>query len=247
MTGQLPANYASLAERAAFVTGGAAGIGAAIVRALAAQGARVSFVDVEEAAGARLAAETGASFAPCDVRDVNRLAALVGAVEGLRVLVNNAANDQRHDAADLTPDLWRDRMAVNLDHAFFASQAARPVMAAAGGGAIVNFGSLGWQTGAPRMIAYGTAKAAIQGLTRGLAREFGPDRIRVNCVLPGWVMTERQKALWVDAAGERLMDERQCLPGRVQPEDVADMALFLASDQARMCTGQLYVVDAGFW
>jgi len=120
-------------------------------------------------------------------------------------------------------------------------------MAAAGGGAIVNFGSLGWQTGARQMAAYGTAKAAIQGLTKGLAREFGHDKIRVNCILPGWVMTERQKSLWLDAAGERLMDERQCLLDRVQPEDVADMVLFLVSDQARMCTGQFYVVDAGFW
>lgn len=247
MTGPYPAIYPSLVGRVAFVTGGAAGIGASIVRALAAQGAHVHFVDVDEAGGSALAKATGATFVPCDVRDVSRLLAILTAVEGITILVNNAANDQRHDVAAVTPELWRDRMAVNLDHVFFASQAVRPSMTAAGGGTIINFGSLGWQTGATRMSAYGTAKAAIQGLTKGLAREFGPDSIRVNCILPGWVMTERQKSHWVDAAGERLMDERQCLPGRVQPEDVADMALFLASDHARMCTGQQYVVDAGFW
>ena len=247
MTAPLTATYPSLIGRVAFVTGGASGIGAAIVRALAAQGSRVHFVDVDEAGGRTLADETGATFEPCDVRDLPRLLTVIGAIDGITVLVNNAANDQRDDTATVTPELWRDRMAVNLEHVFFASQAVRTSMAAAEGGAIVNFGSLGWQTGAARMVAYGTAKAAIQGLTKGLAREFGPDNIRVNCILPGWVMTERQKLLWVDANGERIMDERQCLPGRVQPEDVADMTLFLASDQARMCTGQHYVVDAGFW
>ena len=151
--------------------------------------------------------------------------------------VSNAANDQRDDTVAVTPRLWRDRIAVNLEHVFFASQAVHASMVAAGGGAIVNFGSLGWQTGALRMVAYRTTKAAILGLTKGLARELGPDNIRVNCILPGWVMTERQKLLWVDANGERIMDERECLPGRVQPEDLADMILFLASDQARMYTG----------
>jgi D-xylose 1-dehydrogenase len=239
--------YPSLASRAAFVSGGASGIGAAIVRTLAAQRMHVTFVDIDVTAGERIASETGAVFASCDVLDIDRLTALVGAVEDLRLLVNNAANDQREDTAALTPDRWRESMAVNLDHAFFASRAARPAMARAGGGSIINFGSLGWQTGAPRMVAYGTAKAAVQGLTKGLAREFGGDQIRVNSVLPGWVMTERQKTLWLDAAGERLMDERQCLPGRIQAEDVADMVVFLASDQARMCTGQSFIVDAGFW
>ena len=249
------AAYPSLRDRTVFVTGGAAGIGAAMVRAFAGQGARVAFVDIDEAAGAALAGELGDApggvrFDACDVRDVEALGHVierVGAELGpVTVLVNNAAHDERHAVDDVTPAYWRDRLAVNLDHAFFASQAVRGGMRAAGGGAIVNFGSTNWLVGGSGMIAYQSAKAAMHGLTKGLARELGPDRIRVNCILPGWVMTERQKALWLDEAGERLMDERQSLPGRVQPEDVADAALFLASEQARMVSGQFFVVDGGW-
>jgi D-xylose 1-dehydrogenase len=241
------ARYSSLAGRTVVITGGAAGIGAAMVQAFAAQGALVHSLDLDADTGAATATAAGASFHQCDITDIEKLQTILRDLGQVDVLINNAGNDQRHAMDDITPALWRDRMAVNLDHAFFASQAVRSGMAAAGGGAIINFGSLGWQTGAVRMVAYGTAKAAMHGLTKGLARELGADHIRVNCILPGWVMTARQKALWVDAAGERMMDERQCLPGRVQSEDVANMAVFLSSDQARMCTGQLYVVDAGFW
>jgi len=241
--------YRDLMGRTVFITGGAAGIGRAMVERFAAQGARVAFVDIDEVGGADIAAKTGATFTACDVSDVNALQSIianVGETQGvITVLVNNAAQDQRHDLDKVTPEYWRDRQAVNLDHAFFAAQAVRSQMQAAGGGSIINFGSTNWLVGGSGMIAYQTAKAAMHGLTKGLSREFGPDNIRVNCILPGWVMTERQKSLWLDKAGEKWLDERQALPGRVQPEDVAQMALFLGSFQASMCSGQFFIVDGG--
>ena len=241
-----PASYPGLQGRRVLVTGGAGGIGAATVRAFAGQGARVAFCDLDEAAGAALAEETGAAFHPCDVTDLAALEDIVVRAGPLHVLVNNAGNDQRHAVEEVTPAYWRERMAVNLDHAFFASRAAHAGMRSVGGGSIITYGSINWMVGGSGLIAYQTAKAAIHGLTKGLAREWGAERIRVNCILPGWVMTERQRALWLDEAGERLVAERQCLPDRVEPEDVADMALFLASDAARMCTGQFFVVDGGW-
>ena len=242
--------YPSLGGAAVLVTGGAAGIGAAMVRAFAGQGARVAFIDVDEERGAAVAEETDALFLRRDLRDVPALrdaVAWAGRELGpIGVLVNNAAHDERHAVAEVTPDYWRDRLAVNLDHAFFAAQAVHPGMRDAGGGAIVNFGSLNWQKGGAGLIAYQAAKAAVHGLTMGLAREWGRDGVRVNCILPGWVMTERQRALWLDEAGEREIDARQTLAGRVEPEDCAAMALFLASDQARMCTGGFFAVDGGW-
>jgi len=248
--------YPSLKDAPVFVTGGASGIGESIVRAFAAQGAKLAFVDIDTARGEALAAEIAASGAPaplfvtCDLRDIEALRAAVEQARvrhgDLAVLVNNAANDTRHALADVTPDYWDDRFAINLRPMVFAAQAAAPQMRRRGGGAIVNFGSISWKTGMGGMAAYTTAKAAVHGLTRSLARDLGPDRIRVNTVTPGWVMTERQLALWVDAAGEAEIDARQCLKDRLMPDDIAAMVLFLASADARLCTAQEFTVDGGW-
>jgi D-xylose 1-dehydrogenase len=253
---ELDARYPSLTDRVVFVTGGGSGIGESVVEHFCAQGARVSFVDIAvepaQALAARIAARGHPKprFIPCDLKDVSALRAAVadvGATDGpIRVLVNNAANDDRHRTADVTVDYWDDRMQVNLRHQFFAAQAVRPQMREAGGGSIVNLGSISWMVGDGDCIAYVTAKSAIGGLTRGLARELGPENIRVNCVVPGWVMTKRQLALWVTPEGEKQIDASQCLPGRLYPPDIARMVLFLAADDSRMCTSQNYIVDAGW-
>ena len=248
--------YPSLAGAPVFVTGGASGIGEAIVRAFAAQGAPVAFVDIDAARGEALAAELAVGetppplFIPCDLRDVAALRAAIDAAQArhgdLAALVNNAANDTRHALADLTPEYWDDRFAINLRPMVFAAQAAAAQMRRRGGGAIVNFGSISWKTGVGGMVAYTTAKAAVHGLTRSLARDLGPDGIRVNTVTPGWVMTERQLALWVDAKAEAEIDAAQCLKARLAPEDIAAMVLFLASADARLCTAQEFTVDGGW-
>jgi NAD(P)-dependent dehydrogenase (short-subunit alcohol dehydrogenase family) len=250
------ARYPSLKDRVVFVTGGGSGIGESIVEHFCAQGARVSFVDIAvepaQALVARVAArgDPKPRFIPCDLKDIPALQsaiAEIGAADGpIRVLVNNAANDDRHRTEDVTVDYWEERMQVNLRHQFFAAQAVRPQMRGAGGGSIVNLGSVSWMIGEGDCIAYVTAKSAIGGLTRGLARELGPENIRVNCVVPGWVMTERQLALWVTPEGEKQIDASQCLPGRVYPPDIARMVLFLAADDSRMCSSQNYIVDAGW-
>jgi len=250
------AHYPSLRGRSAFVTGGATGIGAAIVSALAEQGAKVAFVDVAEAAAAALAKRlTEAGHTPpwwraCDVRDIAALQAAIadaGAALGdFAVLVNNVASDDRHTIESVTPAYYDDRMAINERPAFFAIQAALPGMKRLGFGSVINFGSVGWQTKGSTYPCYAIAKSAVNGLTRGLAIELGKDRIRINTVSPGWVMTERQIALWLDAEGERALQRNQCLPDRLQPGDVARMVLFLASDDAAMCTAQEFKVDAGW-
>jgi len=246
------ARYPDLAGRSVFVSGGASGIGAAFVAAFAAQGCRVAFVDIAEDAGAALAARLPpdtARFTPCDVRDVAALrAAIAGAAAALgpiRVLINNAARDDRHDFAAVTPEYWDDNQATNLRHHFFAAQAVAPGMAAAGGGAIVNLGSVSWMRGRPRLASYTTAKAAINGLTRTLARELGGMGIRVNSIVPGAIVTDRQKALWLSPADEQAVLDQQCLKFRLSEHDVARTALFLASDEARGITGQNLIVDAG--
>ncbi|MBN8994978.1 MAG: SDR family oxidoreductase [Rhizobiales bacterium] len=251
-----PAAYPSLAGRSIFITGGASGIGASLVEHFSAQGCKVAFADLAEEAGRTLADQirarggTAPHFIPCDLRDIDRLrdaiaeAAKVNGAIG--VLCNNAGNDDRHRSEDVTAAYWDDRMAVNLRHQFFAAQAVRPQMRDAGGGSIINFGSITWMVGDPDCPAYVTAKAAVTGLTRALAREFGPERIRVNCMIPGWVMTERQMRLWLTPDGERQIAERQCLPDRVYPPDIARMALFLAADDSRMCTSQHFIVDGGW-
>lgn len=251
-----PAHYPSLVDRSVFITGGGSGIGESLVEHFARQGARVCFVDIaEEASQAlvqRLKAEGAATphFIRCDLRDIDVLRQAVAEAKDrhgpVRVLVNNAGNDDRHTTESVTVDYWDNRMQVNLRHQFFAAQAVRPQMRDAGGGSIINFGSITWLVGDPDCPAYVTAKAAIGGLTRALAREFGPERIRVNCVLPGWVMTERQMKLWLDEAGERQIADRQCLADKLYPADIARMVLFLAADDSRMCTSQNYIVDGGW-
>lgn len=248
--------FPSLKDRSVFVTGGGSGIGASVVEHFCAQGSRVTFVDLAEGPSHALVeriAEKGYQaphFIHCDLRKIDGLEAAISAAgrsQGpIRVLVNNAGNDDRHRTGDVTADYWDDRMAVNLRHQFFAVQAVRPQMREAGGGSIINFSSITWLVGDPDCPAYVTAKAAVIGLTRGLARELGPEGIRVNSVLPGWVMTERQLKLWVTPEGERQIDERQCLPGRVHPPDIARMVLFLAADDSRMCASQSYIVDGGW-
>lgn len=249
--------YPGLQGARVFVTGGGSGIGAAIVEAFATQGARVAFVDVAEAASRELAERLAASGAPapwwrrCDVRDIAALQAAISeagrALEGdFAVLVNNVASDDRHTLESVTPDYYDERMAINERPAFFAIQAVVPGMKRLGGGSIVNLGSTGWQTKGGAYPCYAVAKSSVNGLTRGLAKPLGEHRIRINTVSPGWVMTERQLKLWLDAAGEAEIARNQCLPDKLQPEDVARMVLFLASDDARMCTAQEFKVDAGW-
>jgi D-xylose 1-dehydrogenase len=250
------ATYPSLRGRAAFVSGGASGLGAEFVRQLAAQGARVAYVDVDVERGAALRDELVAggapetAFLPCDVRDVPALrAAIAEAARRLgpvRVLVNNAADDRRYGVAEFDVALWDDRMAVNVRHHFFAAQAVAPMMRAAGGGSIINLGSISAHIDLLELPAYITAKAGIEGLTHTLAREFGPWGIRVNCIIPGWIMTEKQLAQWVTPEAEASIERNQCLLHKLYPEDVARMLLWLAADDSRSCTAQRWVVDGGW-
>lgn len=249
------ARYPSLAGRPVIISGGASGIGEALVRAFADQGARVGFVDIAAADGEALAAElsdTGATvvFRRCDITDVEAYRSAIRELESRHgptlALLNNAANDTRHDWRTVTPQEFDARVAVNLRHAFFAIQAVAPGMIEAGGGAIVNFGSVGWMMASGGYPAYATSKAATHGMTRSFARDLGKHHIRVNTLVPGWVMTRRQLDLWIDDAANALIDRSQCLVGRVMPDDIARMALFLASDDAKMCSGQNFVVDGGW-
>jgi NAD(P)-dependent dehydrogenase (short-subunit alcohol dehydrogenase family) len=248
--------YPSLRDRVVFVTGGGSGIGGSIVEHFVAQQARVAFVDIDREASDTLCRTLQARygqtplFMECDVRDIDALRKAIERVSenlgDVSALVNNAARDDRHRMEEVTVEYWDERIAVNLRHQFFAAQACAEHMKRLGGGSIINFGSISWMTRTGGMPAYTTSKAAIQGLTRGLARDLGPFNIRVNTVLPGWVMTERQRTLWLTAEGEREMDQQQCLPGRLQPADLARMVLFLAADDSRMCTAQSFIVDAGW-
>jgi D-xylose 1-dehydrogenase len=250
------AKFPSLRGKAVFVTGGGSGIGAAIVESFVEQGARVAFVDIDEAASRSvcdsLRAQYGAApqFTRCDITDIAAMQSVIEKVGrdlgDIGVLVNNAANDMRHDWKDVTPGYWDERMAINLRPMFFAIQSVAPQMKRLGGGSIINFGSISWKVRMGGAAAYTTAKAAVHGLTRGMARDLGQDGIRVNTVLPGWVMTERQKKLWLDEAGEKLLDQEQCLRGRIEPIDVARLVMFLASDDARMCSAQEFTVDGGW-
>jgi NAD(P)-dependent dehydrogenase (short-subunit alcohol dehydrogenase family) len=242
--------YPGLAGRKVLVTGGATGIGAALVEGFARQGSLVAFLDIDEAAGRALAGQVETtSFIPCDLRDTSALAAAAKAAEttlgGIDILLNNAASDDRHTLDDVTTEYWDERIAANLRHQFFAAQAVVPAMRAAGGGAIVNFGSISWHLGLLNLVVYQTAKAGIEGLTRSLARELGRDNIRVTTIVPGSVQTPRQ-AKWYTPEEEDEIVAAQCLNCRIQPSDVAALALFLASDDGRMCTGHEYFVDAGW-
>ncbi len=243
--------YPDLAGRTVFVSGGGSGIGAAFVARFAGQGCRVAFIDIADAPSEALAAQLGDNvrFIHCDVRDVPALRAAVESVEqqwgAVRVLVNNAARDDRHRFEDVTPEYWDENLATNLRHHFFAAQAVAPAMAAAGGGAIINLGSVSWMRGRPSMTAYATSKAAISGMTRVLARELGGRNIRVNAIVPGAIVTERQLALWASPADEQRYLDEQCLKFRLSVDDVARTALFLASEEARAITGQNLIVDGG--
>lgn len=249
------ARYPSLQGQNVFITGGGTGIGAALVSAFAEQGARVAFVDVAAQASAELAdklAQQGASiwWKTCDVRDVAALRQSIeeaaAAFGDFSTLVNNVARDDRHTLESVTPEYWDDNLAVNQRPAFFAIQAIVPGMRRLGGGSVVNLGSTGWQTKAEGYPCYAIAKSSSNGLTRGLANSLGADRIRINTVSPGWVMTQRQIDLWLDAAGEAEIQRNQCLPDKLKPSDVARMVLFLASEDGAMCTAQEFKVDAGW-
>jgi NAD(P)-dependent dehydrogenase (short-subunit alcohol dehydrogenase family) len=245
------AQFRSLRGQGVIVTGGASGIGADIVRGFAAQGCTVGFLDRDEAAGQALAAALpSVHFQPCDVTDVPALQAAIATLTArlghVDVLVNNVANDERHAVEAVTPEFFNDRIAVNLRPHFFATQAVLGSMRERGGGAIVNLGSVSWKNKTLGLSVYATCKSAMTGFTRCMAHELGPDRIRVNCVVPGWVMTQRQLDRWVDAVGEQALDRNQCLPGRIVGADIAHMVMFLAADTARMITAQEFVVDAGW-
>jgi len=248
------ATYPSLAGKTVLVTGGGSGIGAEIVRRFAAQGSKVGFLDIKEdesrALADNLSGSAAVHFAPCDLTDIERLRQAINEVRTalgpIGALINNAAHDERHAIDDVTPDYWDNRMAVNLRHQFFAAQAVYKDMRENGGGAIVNLGSVSWMIGQGGMPGYTTAKSAVQGLTRGLARDLGPYNIRVNTLVPGWIMTERQIDLWLTPEAEADLMTRQCLKRKLYPDDIAKVALFLASDEAAACTNQTFIVDGGW-
>ena len=256
MTSTATAIYPSLKDRVVFVTGGGSGIGASIVEHFCQQGAKVGFVDINEEASTKLVADMEAAghkkphFVNCDLRDIEALRAAIGQVREalgpITILINNAAHDERHKIEDVTPEYWDDRFAVNLRHQFFAAQAVYPDMEKAGSGAIVNLGSVSWIIGQGGMPGYTTAKSAVAGLTRSLARDFGPMNIRVNCVVPGWIMTQRQMDLWLTPESEAELMERQCLKRKLVPADIARAVLFFASDDSGACTNQSYIVDGGW-
>jgi NAD(P)-dependent dehydrogenase (short-subunit alcohol dehydrogenase family) len=251
-----PATYPDLAGKTAFITGGGSGIGAAFTRAFALQGSRVAFIDIAEESSRALGDElgvVGASkplFLRCDIRDIEALRA---AVEQARrqfgdasVLINNAANDDRHSFDSVTPEYWDERISVNLRHMFFTAQAIAPQMKRAGGGSIINMGSIVWRLKGNGLPAYSACKAGVHGLTRAMATEYGPSGIRVNTISPGAVWTERQVRLWLTPEFERQVMAGQTLRTRILPEDIANMALFLASDAGAKCSAQDFVVDGGW-
>jgi NAD(P)-dependent dehydrogenase (short-subunit alcohol dehydrogenase family) len=243
--------YPSLSGKRAVVTGGGSGIGAGVVEALARQGSKVVFLDVDEAASSALVQRLRAEgrqthFVRCDLTDLNALQAAFAAIGAVDVLVNNAANDDRHRVEQITPASWDSGMAVNLRHLLFCTQAVVPGMRARGAGSVINFGSVSWHLALPELVLYETAKAGIEGMTRALARDLGPDGIRVNCVVPGAVRTPRQSALWTSGDEEARILEQQCLKTRIDPEHVAALVLFLAADDSCMCTAHSYCVDAGW-
>lgn len=247
--------YSSLKGRSVLITGGSTGIGATLVEQFALQGAKVGFIDIDddnahalqgrmEKAGHRVLFEHG------DVTDVGQLRSAIGAIRAkqgpIQILLNNAANDQRHRVEETTPEFWDAFVAVNLKHQFFAAQEVFSDMKASGGGSIINFGSVSWMLKQGGMPVYTTCKSAVQGLTRSLARDFGPYRIRVNALVPGWTMTEKQLRLWVTPESKAELAKAQCLPGDLLPEHIAQAALFLASDASAMMTAQNLIVDGGW-
>lgn len=246
--------YPSLKGRTVFVSGGGSGIGASIVEHFAAQGSKVAFVDIDEAASTALvkkiaAAGQSALFKTCDIRDVKAYQAAIAEVARelgtITVLVNNAARDDRHELKDVTPEFWDERIAVNLRHAYFAIQSVAPGMKEAGGGSIVNFSSVSYHTMTPNLSVYQAAKAATIGMTRGLARDLGPDKIRLNAITPGWIMTQRQIDLWLTPESEAELMKAQVLKEKVYPADIARMVLWLGADDSRLVSAQNFTVDGG--
>ncbi|HVJ51851.1 MAG TPA: SDR family oxidoreductase [Aliidongia sp.] len=248
------AKYPSLRNRTVLVTGGASGIGASIVEHFATQGAKVGFIDLDITAGQELVKSLGADdrvhFEGADLRDIEALrhaiANIRNALGPITGLINNAARDDRHKIDEVTPAYWDERMATNLKHQFFAAQAVKDDMIAAGGGAIVNMSSVSFLLGQAGMPVYLTAKSAAIGLTRALARELGPSKIRVNALIPGWIMTERQIELWLTPESEAQLMKDQCIPEKLYPADIARMALWLVADDSRLVTAQNFVVDGGW-
>ena len=247
--------YPDLEGKTVIVTGGGSGIGASIVEHFARQKAKVGLIDINEKAAAetvRALQEQGGTVhaETCDLRDVAATQAAIGRIRSalgpINILVNNAAHDERHKTEDVTSAYWDDRIAVNLKHQFFCAQAVLPDMKAAKEGAIINFGSTSWMVGQGGMAAYTAAKSAVLGLTRSLARDFGPYNIRVNAIAPGWIMTQRQIDLWLTPEGEKELMDRQCLKRKLYPADIARFTVFLASEEASACTNQHYVVDGGW-
>jgi NAD(P)-dependent dehydrogenase (short-subunit alcohol dehydrogenase family) len=241
--------YPSLQDRPVLITGGASGIGAELVAQFARQGSRVAFLDFDASNGQRVAGATGSLFLHCDLRDIAALreaiARAAGQLGDVLVLVNNAARDDRHGLETVEPDYWDERMHTNLRHQFFCAQAVAPGMRRARQGSIINMGSVSWMKAQGGMPAYTAAKSAVRGLTRGLARDLGPDGIRCNEIVPGWIFTERQQALWATPQAEAENLARQCLKEKLYPPDVARMTLWLAADDSRMVTAQHFVVDGG--
>ena len=250
------AKYGSLQGKRVFITGGGSGIGESLVAEFAAQGALVAFVDIAVEASEALCrrlAEAGLTaplFRHCDITDIPSLQAVMAELADklgdFDILVNNAANDQRHQAQDVTLEYWNERIAINQRPMFFTCQAVFEGMKRQGGGSIINVSSISWHMKSGGYPVYATTKAAVVGLTRGLARDFGAHNIRVNTVTPGWVMTQRQIDLWVDDAAEVEIKKSQCLPNKLMPQDIAAMVLFLASDDGAMCSSQEFIVDAGW-
>jgi len=244
--------YPSLTGKRVVITGGGSGIGAGIVEAFARQGAQVTFLDIAEKDSRALQARlsplaTPPVFVRCDLTSLDTVAKIFADIGPVDILINNAANDDRHAIQDVTPAYWENRMAVNLRHLYFCAQAVIPGMRANGGGVILNFSSISWHLALPQLTLYMTAKAGIEGMTRGLARDLGRDNIRVNAVIPGGVRTPRQEALWHTPEEEARILAGQCLPQRVEIADVAALTLFLASDSAGRCSGREYYVDAGWY
>jgi len=246
--------YPSLDNKVVIITGGASGIGACIVENFLQQGSKVAFIDKEEKLGKKLVKKLRKYkykpvFKYCDLTNIKSLKKSIDEIKKeiglISILVNNAANDERHSLESVTEDFWDDRMNVNLKHYFFAIQAVYKDMKKLGGGKIVNIGSFSWMLGQGNMPGYTTAKSAIMGLTRTIARDLGKFNIRVNCVVPGWIITERQKKLWLTDKIKKEQLERQCIKRMLKPNDIGKTVLFFSSDQSSGCTAQNYVVDGG--
>ncbi len=243
--------YQSLENKVVLVTGGGSGIGESIVREFVMQGSKVGFLDFDEHSSESLTNELqNVHYENCDLRDIDQLKISIENIRNrfgdITILINNAARDDRHSIESVTPDYWDERIATNLKHQFFAAQSVREQMVNSGGGSIINLGSTSWLVGQGGMPCYTTAKSAVQGLTRALARDLGPFNIRVNSILPGWIMTKRQEDLWLTDEGEKELMTRQCLKRKLVPEDISRVVLFFASDQSNACTNQSYIVDGGW-